>query len=380
MIPFIDLKAQQDKIRTNIDLAIKKVLDHGKYIMGPEVYALEESLSNHTGAPYAISCSSGTDALVLILMALGIKPGQAVMVPTFTFSATAEVVALLQGRCIFVDVDPNTFNLCPKHLATTLSKCHSQGIEPVGVIAVDLFGLMADYKAIKEITDQHGMWVIADSAQSFGAHSPEGKMGHMGIATATSFFPAKPLGCYGDGGAIFTHDESLMQTIKSLRVHGMGQHRYDYLRIGINGRLDTIQAAILLEKLKIYPEEVERRQAVAQRYNELLNTCFQIPQVNTGYQSVWAQYTLKAEVTEDRETFQAELKSQGIPTVVYYPKPLHTQPAYKGYVLDGQSFEVSEELAHTVFSLPMHPYVGEEVFSLLEKAVLLHEYQQPVRV
>ncbi|HJN37214.1 MAG TPA: DegT/DnrJ/EryC1/StrS family aminotransferase [Gammaproteobacteria bacterium] len=372
MIPFIDLPTQQQRVRQQIDQAISRVLDHGQYIMGPEVIELEKMLAGYCQAQHAMSCSSGTDALLLILMALGLKPDQAVLVPSFTFAATAEVVALLGAKCVFVDVDPTTYNMCPSSLEQALSLCHQNHLSPAGIIAVDLFGQMADYPHIEAIAALHDLWVVADAAQSFGAQMPSAQMGQAGIATATSFFPAKPLGCYGDGGAIFTDNTELAEKIKSLRVHGQGGHRYDYARIGINGRLDTIQAAILLEKLKIYPEEVMKRQSAADHYHSIMQTAFKVPEVLDGCRSVWAQYTCQASSEQERAGFQKALRDQGVPSVVYYPKPLHTQHAYKHFLLDGQSLEVSNHLSQTVFSLPMHPYLKEEHFDLVAKAVEFH--------
>jgi dTDP-4-amino-4,6-dideoxygalactose transaminase len=372
MIPFIDLQTQQQRIRNQVDKAFAKVLNHGRYIMGPEVNELESMLADYCEVDHAISCSSGTDALMLIIMALGLKPNQVVLVPSFTFAATAEVVALLGGRCVFVDVDPKTYNICPKSLEQAINLCHKRSLQTVGIIAVDLFGQMADYNTIERIADQYNLWVIADAAQSFGASMPGAKMGQKGSAAATSFFPAKPLGCYGDGGAVFTNNNDLAETIKSLRVHGQGSHRYDYARIGINGRLDTLQAAVLIEKLSIYPEEVALRQSAACRYQSIIQEAFNTPTVLQGFQSVWAQYTCQANSSDERESFRKTLQDNGVPSVVYYPKPLHAQPAYASYVLTGQSFAVSNHLAETVFSLPMHPYLTAANFALVSDAVQIH--------
>ncbi|PRX27668.1 dTDP-4-amino-4,6-dideoxygalactose transaminase [Meinhardsimonia xiamenensis] len=358
-IAFIDLAAQQARIRERIEARIRAVLDHGNYIMGPEVAELEEKLGEFCGARHVITCANGTDALELALMALGVGEGDAVFVPSFTFAATAEVVPGTGATPVFVEVDPATFNMDPESLKRAIAHARGLGLRPAVVIPVDLFGLPADYDAITPIARAEGMRVIADSAQGFGA-SYKGRMtGTLADITTTSFFPAKPLGCYGDGGALFTDDDELAALMRSLRVHGKGTDKYDNVRIGRNSRLDTIQAAILLEKLVIYPDEIEGRQRVAETYSRALEGCFRVPHVPEGCRSVWAQYTLVATDAAERDAVMAHLKAQGVPSVVYYPRPLHRQTAYADFPTDPAGLTTSEALAETVFSLPMHPYIEE---------------------
>jgi dTDP-4-amino-4,6-dideoxygalactose transaminase len=367
-IPFIDLGAQRRRLGQSVDDAILQVVNHGAYVMGPEIAALEAQLSAFCGARHALSCANGTDALGLILMAKGVKAGDAVLCPSFTFAATAEVVAWMGATPVFVDILDDTFNLDPASLENAVVTARRLGLNPVGLISVDLFGLPADYDAIEPICAREGLWLLSDAAQSFGATYKGRKVGRVGTATATSFFPAKPLGCYGDGGAVFTDDDELADVMRSLRVHGQGTDKYDNVRIGINGRLDTIQAAILIEKLKIFPDEIAARDRVARRYNELLHPMAIVPEVPRDLTSVWAQYTLRIRGF-DRETFQSDLKAAGIPTAVYYPKPLHRQTAYKSYPVAGNGLPVSERLADEVVSLPMHPYLTEEVQDRIVRAV-----------
>jgi dTDP-4-amino-4,6-dideoxygalactose transaminase len=359
-IAFIDLAAQRRRIGSAMDEAVLRVIDHGGYIMGPEVKQLEADLSAFCGAKHVVSCANGTDALAFVLMAKGVKPGDAVLCPTFTFAATAEVVAWTGATAVFVDVHEDTFNLDTASLAAGLKTARGLGLNPVGVIPVDLFGQPADYDAIEAFCKREGLWVLCDAAQSFGAAYKGRKVGSIGLATTTSFFPAKPLGCYGDGGAVFTDDEELATVMRSIRVHGQGTDKYDNVRIGMNGRLDTIQAAVLIEKLKIFPDEIVARDRVAKRYNELLRDVAVVPEVPHGLTSVWAQYTLRV-AGLDRDQFQADLKSKGVPTAVYYPRPLHQQTAYRHYPAAGNGLPVSERLASEVVSLPMHPYLTEEV-------------------
>lgn len=358
-IPFIDLGAQRRRLGAAVDAAIMRVVDHGAYIMGPEVFALEKALSDFCGASHAISCSSGTDALALILMAKGVKPGDAVLCPSFTFAATAEVVAWLGASPVFVDVHAETFNLDHASLEQGLVTARAAGLRPVGVIAVDLFGQSADYDAIEPFCAAHGLWLLDDAAQSFGGSYKGRKIGTIGMATATSFFPAKPLGCYGDGGAVFTDDDALADVIRSLRVHGQNnEDKYDNQRIGMTGRMDTIQAAVLIEKLKIFADEIVARNAAAARYNEALAALVDVPRVPDDLVSVWAQYTILLR-GRDRTEFAARLKAQGIPTAIYYPRPLHQQTAYRRYPVAGNGLPVSDRLAGEVISLPMHPYLDE---------------------
>ena len=357
-LPFIDLQAQRRRLSERIDSAIRRVLDHGGFIMGPEVAELEDRLAAFCGAEHAVSCSSGTDALALVLMAKGIGPGDAVLLPTFTFAATAEVVAFLGATPVFLDVLANSFNLDPASLEAGLKVASDRGLRSVGVISVDLFGLPADYDAIEPICAREGLWLLDDAAQGFGAAYKGRRIGTIGDACATSFFPAKPLGCYGDGGAIMTDDDELADKLKSLRVHGKGRDKYDNVEIGMNGRLDTLQAAILIEKLSIFEEEITARNAVAQRYNEALSAVARVPETPRGLSSVWAQYTLRLP-GGIRDRVAAELKQQGIPTAVYYPLPLHLQTAYRGFPVAGNGAPVAQALAAEVLSLPMHPYLAE---------------------
>src|SRR5918998_1746369 len=359
-IPFIDLAAQRRRLGKAVEDAVLKVVDHCGFVMGPEIGALEADLAAFCGARHALSCANGTDALGLILMAKGVKPGNAVFCPSFTFAATAEVVAWMGATPVFVDIEEETFNLDPASLEDAIATARRLGLNPVGLISVDLFGLPADYDAIEPICAREGLWLLSDAAQSFGATYKGRKVGTIGAATATSFFPAKPLGCYGDGGAVFTDDDELADVMRSLRVHGQGTDKYDNVRIGINGRLDTIQAAVLIEKLKIFPDEIAARARIAGRYNELLRPMAIVPETPKGLTSVWAQYTLRVRGF-DRDAFQADLKAAGVPTAIYYPKPLHRQTAYKAYPIAAKGLPVSDRLAAEVISLPMHPYLADEV-------------------
>lgn len=359
-IPFIDLAAQQARLGTRVHDAVTRVLTHGQYILGPEIFEFEKQLATFCSVKHVLSCSSGTDALALVLAAKGVRPGDAVMCPAFTFCATAEVVAWLGATPIFVDSDPNTFNIDIASLKSAIATARKNGLRPVGVIPVDLFGLTADYDAIAPIAADNNLFVLSDAAQSFGASLNGKRAGSFGLATATSFFPAKPLGCYGDGGAVMTDDSDLFAVMKSLRVHGQGSDKYDNVRIGMAARMDTVQAAILIEKLVIFEEEIEARQVVAQRYTSALKDVAQVPFVPEGAQSVWAQYTLKVDA-EKRSQIMERLKSKGVPTMVYYPIPLNKQTAYKHYPSAGNGLPNAERLAREVMSLPMHPYLAEEV-------------------
>ena len=367
-MPFIDLGAQRRRLGAAGEEAILRVVDHGAYILGPEVARLEAELAAFCGARHVVSCANGTDALALVLMAKELKPGQAVLCPSFTFAATAEVVAWFDATPVFVDVHEDTFNLDVASLQAGLKTARARGLDPVGVITVDLFGLPADYDRIAPFCRREKLWMLCDAAQSFGATYKSRPLGTFGMATTTSFFPAKPLGCYGDGGAIFTDDSELDAVLRSVRVHGQGTDKYDNVRIGMNGRLDTIQAAVLIEKLRIFPEEIETRQRVAMRYNDLLRDIAIVPEVPDGLTSVWAQYTLRLPGF-DRESFQADLKAAGIPTAAYYPKPLHQQTAYRHFPIAGNGLPVSDRLADEVISLPMHPYLTEEAQDRVVAAV-----------
>lgn len=367
---FIDLQSQQERIRSLIDVAIKRVLDHGIYIMGPEVYELETQLARFCGVKHAITCANGTDALGLGLMAKNIGPGDAVFVPSFTFAATAEVVAWVGATPVFIDSLQDTYNMDPQSLEQGIKIAKKEGLTPAGIIPVDLFGQPADYEAIQAIADEYNLWVMADGAQSFGAAYKGRMVGNIGDMATTSFFPAKPLGCYGDGGAIFTNDDELASIIKSLRVHGQGVDKYDNVRIGMNGRLDTIQAAILIEKLKIFPEELTARQKTADTYNVGLRDIVHVPELIEGTTSAWAQYTIRLPVGADRAKLMGNLKEAGIPTMVYYVKPLHLQTAYRQYLTaTGGSLPICEGLASEVVSLPMSGYVNDLQISVTLKAI-----------
>ncbi len=355
-IPFIDLAAQRRRLGGAIDAAVARVLAHCQFILGPEVRTFETELAKFCGARHAITCASGTDALLLALMAKGIGPGDAVFCPTFTFCATAEVVALVGATPIFVDVEAENFNIDAKGLAAALGTAKRRGLNPRAVIPVDLFGLPADHDAIATVAKAANLFVLDDAAQAFGASYKGRKLGTFGHATATSFFPAKPLGCYGDGGAVLTDDDEIAEAIKSLRVHGQGSDKYDNVRIGMTSRLDTIQAAILSEKLKIFPEEIAARDRVARRYADGLGNLIITPKVASGSTSVWAQYTIRVPGGR-RDMLAGALKAEGIPTAIYYPIPLHRQQAYKHYPVGEGGVAVSDQLAAGVISLPMHAYL-----------------------
>lgn len=358
-IAFIDLAAQQARLKTEIDAAIANVLREGFYILGPQVKLFESELARFCGARHAISCGNGTDALQLALMALGIGRGDAVFCPSFTFAATAECIALVGATVVFVDSDRATFNMDINSLERAVSAAKKAGLRPSAVIPVDLFGLPADAPAIEQFAKAHKLKTIYDSAQGFGG-TINGKMtGTFGDITTTSFFPAKPLGCYGDGGAVFVEDENMARLIDSLRVHGRGKDKYDNVRIGINSRLDTIQAAILSVKLSVYADEIAARNRVAMRYSELLGNFVEVPHVPGGFGSVWAQYTIKLRSEHERNAVQAALKNAEIPTMIYYPMPIHAQTAYSHFPADPAGLPVAEGLSKCVLSLPMHPYLKE---------------------
>lgn len=371
-IALIDLAAQQALIRDRIDRRIARVLDHGQYIMGPEIAELETALADATGARHSITVASGTDALLIAMMAKGLGPGDAVLCPAFTYTATPETIALLGATPVFVDVDPATFNIRPSEIAIGAEAARRAGLRPVAVIAVDLFGLPADYDAVLAAAAREDLWVMADAAQSFGASAGNRKVGTFGLVTATSFFPAKPLGCYGDGGAIFTDDDELADVMRSIRLHGKGGDKYDIVRIGVNGRLDTIQAAILLEKLAIFPGEIVARNRVAGRYAEAFSELVTVPLVPAVVQSVWAQYTLRLPAAK-RDHVAKLMKAEGVPTAIYYPRPVHHQPAYRHYPVAHAMLPASEALSNEVLSLPMHPYLSPEdqqrVIEALRRAV-----------
>lgn len=369
-IAFIDLAAQQSRLKPNLDAAIARVLAHGQYILGPEVRELERQLADFCGAKHCLTCANGTDALQLALMALEVGEGDAVFVPSFTFTATAEVVPLVNATPIFVDCLPDTFNMDPASLQRAIAHAKDLGLRPACVIPVDLFGLPADWDALLPIAREHGLSVIDDTAQGFGGTYHGRMTGAIADITTTSFFPAKPLGCYGDGGAIFTDDDRLAELMDSLRIHGKGTDKYDNVRIGLNSRLDTLQAAILIEKLAVFADEIEQRQHVAQRYNAALSNRFTTPYVPDGLVSTWAQYTLQLANRAERDAFLARAKEAGVPTAVYYPIPLHLQKAYEKYPRDPAGLPVSEDLAGRVVSLPMHPYLAADTQTRIIEAIV----------
>ena len=359
MIPFIDLAAQQARIRDKVDAGLAAVLAHGAYIMGPEVAALEERLAAYAGVRHCISCSSGTDALILALLAQGLRPGQGVIVPSFTFAASAEVMPVLGAVPVFAEVDSPTFNLDPAGLPAALESGRSAGIEVVGVIGVGLFGQPADYSAIRAFAKAEGLWVMDDAAQSFGASLNNTRVGQLADITCTSFFPAKPLGCYGDGGAVFVDDDDKAEIMRSCRVHGMGRTRYENIRIGMTARLDTIQAAVLDAKMDIFDDELGLRQQVAGRYADYLGDLVETPGLAAGATSSWAQYTVKLPAGTNREAVMAHLKDHGVPSAIYYPVPMHRQPPYQRFPVSGCGLSVTEDLCERVLALPMHPYLED---------------------
>ena len=357
-IPFIDVAAQRRRLGPAIDTAVARVLAHCQFILGPEVRAFEAELAAFCGARHVVSCASGTDALVLALRAMGIGPGDAVLCPSFTFCATAEVAVLVGATPIFVDVDAATFNIDPKGIAGAVETAKAAGLTPKAIVPVDLFGLPADHAAVAAAAKAANLLVLDDAAQGLGGLYQNRRIGSFGHATATSFFPAKPLGCYGDGGAVLTDDDAMAEALRSLRVHGQGSDKYDNVRIGLASRLDTIQAAILSEKLKIFPDEIEARNKVARRYAEGLGDVTTVPSVPAGSTSVWAQYTIRVSGGR-RDALAAALKAEGIPTAIYYPIPLHRQSAYRQYPVGKGGVAVSDRLAGEVISLPMHAYLDE---------------------
>jgi UDP-2-acetamido-2-deoxy-ribo-hexuluronate aminotransferase len=358
-IPFIDIAAQRRRIGPAVDEAVARVLAHCQFINGPEVTALEAALAAYCGAKHVVTCASGTDALLMVLMAKGVGPGDAVLCPSFTFCATGEAVALTGAKPVFVDVDEATFNIDAASLKRGIATAKRLGLKPRGVIPVDLFGQSADHDEVFAIAVAEGMFVLDDAAQGFGASYKGRRLGGMGIITATSFFPAKPLGCYGDGGAIFTDDAAFADVLRSIRVHGQGSDKYDNVRLGVTGRLDTIQAAVLIEKLKIFDDEIVARNKIAERYAQGLGNVVTVPRLAKGHTSVWAQYTIRLPEGTDRDAFAAALKAQGIPTAIYYPKSMHQQTAYKDYPVADGGLPVSERLSADVISLPMHAYLDE---------------------
>lgn len=367
-VPFIDVAAQRRRLGSAVDDAVARVLAHCQFLGGPEVTELEKALGAFCGAKHVVSCSSGTDALLMVLMAKGIGPGDAVLCPSFTFCATGEVVALVGATPVFVDVDAATFNIEIESLKRGVIAARKAGLKPKAIIPVDLFGQPADHDGVAAVARAEGLFVIDDAAQSFGATYKGRKLGTLADATATSFFPAKPLGAFGDGGAIFTDDAELADTLRSIRVHGHGTDKYDNVRLGLTARLDTMQAAILIEKLKIFPDEIAARDRAARAFNDALRDVVAVPEVGNANTSVWAQYTIRLK-PGTRDAFAATLRAQGIPTAIYYPKPLHRQTAYKHYPVAESGLPVSDRLAEEVISLPMHAYLDDAVQERIVKAV-----------
>jgi UDP-2-acetamido-2-deoxy-ribo-hexuluronate aminotransferase len=386
-IPFIDLKTQYARVAGQVEQGLRAVLESGAFINGPDVARLEKRLAEYCGTRYAVGCASGTDALMMALMALKVGPGDAVFCPPFTFMATAEVVALLGATPVFVDIDPVTYNIDPAQLETAIRAVetgdaslyplprHAGKLTPKAVIPVDLFGLLADYPALLAVAANHGLYVIEDAAQAFGAtmemDGATRRAGSFGQIACTSFFPAKPLGCYGDGGMCFTDDPELLELLQSVRVHGQGTDKYQNVRLGITGRLDTMQAAILLAKMDIFEEEVRLRQDVARRYAGLLGSIpgLTVPSVAAGHLSVYAQYSIQARSSDHRAELLAKLSKAGVPSSIYYPVPLHLQPAYANLAYAAGSMPTSEAVAGRIFSIPMHPYLTAEVQAQIAKAL-----------
>ena len=353
-IPFVDLQAQRRRLGDSVEEGMRRVLTHGQFVMGPEVGQLEKALSEFCGVPHVIACANGTDALNLAMRALGIGAGDAVIVPAFSFSASVEAVLLVGATPVFCDVQTESCNIDTTSMAGAVATAREAGLNPRAVMPVDLFGLPADYATLDAAAASHGLAIVADAAQSFGASRGNRQVGTFGTIAATSFFPSKPLGCYGDGGAIFTADAEAAALLRSLRQHGEGRDRYDTVRIGINSRLDSLQAAVLLAKLSIFAEEIELRQKVAERYSAALADVVAVPVIDRKARSVWAQYTIKV---DNRDRVAAGLKAVGVPTAIYYPRSLNHQPAYRGYPTVAGGVPVAEALAQRVLSLPCHPYL-----------------------
>lgn len=368
-VPFIDIGAQRRRLGQSIDDAVGRVLTHCQFINGPEVTQLEAALAAFSGARHVVTCASGTDALLMVLMAKGVGRGDAVLCPSFTFCATGEAVALAGAVPVFVDVDEATFNMDVNSLKRGIATARKLGLKPSAVMPVDLFGQSADHDAIGAVAEAEGMFVLDDAAQAFGASYKGRRLGTSALATATSFFPAKPLGCFGDGGAIFTDDASLAETLRSIRVHGQGSDKYDNVRLGLTGRLDTIQAAVLLEKLRIFEDEIAARNEVAERYARGLGNVVTVPRVAAGCTSIWAQYTIRLPEGTDRDGFASALKAQGVPTAIYYPKSMHQQTAYRDFPVADGGLPTCEKLSDDVISLPMHAYLDEPTQDRVIEAV-----------
>lgn len=354
---FIDLAKQQELIKDRILHRITNVLSHGKYIMGPEIHELESELSEFAGVKHCITCSSGTDALLIPLMAKRIGPGDAVITTPFTYIATAEVISLLGATPIFIDIDSDTFNIDPNNITEGIIEAEEKGLVPKAIIPVDLFGLPADYHQIQAVAEKHDLFILEDAAQGFGGKI-NGKMaGSFGDVAATSFFPAKPLGCYGDGGAIFTNNQELAQIMRSIRVHGGGTDKYENIRVGINGRLDTLQAAVLLEKLAIFQKEIKLRNEKAEYYSKNLPNKLIKQVIPQGYTSSWAQFSILAESKEHRIEIMTSLKEKNIPVMIYYKTPLHMQKVFSNLGYSADDFPISKNISDRIIAIPMHPYL-----------------------
>lgn len=366
---FIDLKRQYEILKDKIDPSIHSILDSCRFILGPEIAQLENMLAQYTNTKHCVTCGSGTDALLMPLMAWGIGPGDAVFTTPFTFIATAEVIKLVGAVPVFVDIDPISFNIDTQKLDSAINKTLTEGkYKPKAIIPVDLFGLPADYDAIDAIAKKHNLLTLEDAAQAFGAIYKNKKTCSFVNAAATSFFPAKPLACYGDGGAVFTNDDSLFDKLISIRMHGQGEDRYQHARIGINGRMDSIQAAVLIAKMSIFDDEIAKRNIVANKYNEALNKLVITPAVPDFATSVWAQYSVLADNAAHRADLQANLKKNDVPTAIYYPIPLHLQPAFADLNYSKNDFPVAESISERIFSIPMHPYINDDEIELIAKS------------
>ena len=369
---FRDLKAQYVALKSEMDKAILEVVDSSAFVMGPKIKEMERAFAEYVGMKHCVACNSGTDALLLALKAWDVKPGDAVFVPSFTFFASAEVIAIQGATPVFVDVDENTFNIDVADLEHKIEQTLKAGkLTPRVIIAVDLFGLPADFKAVRKVADKYGLYILEDGAQGFGGRIGEKEACSFGDISTTSFFPAKPVGCYGDGGAVFTNNDEWAALMESYHIHGKGSDRYDNVRIGMNSRMDSIQAAVLLVKLKAFQDyELVDVNKVAERYTEKLKGIVKTPVVPQGYYSSWAQYTLQLKSKEDREGLQAALKAAGIPTAVYYPIPMHRQTAFKYLNIEDNLCPVADRLADTVISLPIHPYLSEADQDIICKSVI----------
>ena len=367
---FIDLSKQQSLIRSRVDQRISKVLEHGRYIMGPEVYELEEELAHYVDIEFCLTCSSGTDALLIPLLAKGIGRGDAVITTPFTYIATAEVIKLVGATPIFIDIDPVTFNINPELIDYGINLANKKGLSPKAIIPVDLFGQPANYTEIEKYAKKYDLFVIEDAAQGFGGEIKNRKACTFGDVASTSFFPAKPLGCYGDGGAIFTKNEELYEIMKSIRIHGEGEDKYDNVRLGLNGRLDTLQAAVLLEKLSLFKDEVVKRNHIADYYNLNISDSFIKPNISKNYVSSWAQYSLLCKSVDFRDIVIKYLFKNDIPAMIYYRVPLHLQAVFANLGYRKGDLPVSEEISEKIFSIPMHPYIDNDQQNMVIEALL----------